>query len=151
MKIIIMKLHESNVGIVVSQRRNDPSCPCALYVLSVSCAGLFITSTSSLSSCHLSWFMSVAQDSGKKPWHSLKIDASLLRRGQKSSFSTFQHLLSSSANLFWVFMMIWFKPKNFKVFLLLLLLFGNFLIVSSFLGIPQVNLITWLWSKLSVC
>lgn len=134
------------------QQRNDPSYPYAYLCTEAVQVQVYLFSLDS--PCRLSprlWFMRVGQDSGKKPWHSLKIDASPLSEGQKSSFSTLQHLLDSPTNLFLVFKMIWFKPENPKLFLLLLLLFCNILIVSSLTGIPQVDLITWWWSKLSVC
>lgn len=139
----------------MTKQRNEPSCPYALYTYRDSFMSRALDKVhffSLDSPCCLSvrlWFMRVGQDSGKKPWHSLKIDASSLSEGQKSAFSTLQHLLNSSTNLFLVFKMIWFKPENLKFFVLLLL-FCSILIVSFLPGIPHVDLITLWWSKLSV-
>lgn len=125
----------SNVCIVKSQQRHDPSCPYASYINSASCPGFLISSTSS------PWTLPVCatmiHESGSGFWEkTLALPEDRCFPSVRRTKELILHIATSSQlldNLFLVFKMIWFKPENPKVFLL----FCRILIAASLPAIPQ--------------
>lgn len=139
--------------IVMSQQRNYPSCPYALYIHSVSCPGLFLRSTSSPWTLPASVFATMIYESGSGFWEkTLALHEDRCFPSVRRTKELILHIATSSQLLKKIcsWSLRWYD-LNQRIQNLFVLLFCIVLIVSSLPGIPHIDLITWWWSNLSVC